>query len=415
MTRKHSPLQLTLCALLAASLVAPALAAPSLPVTKPPVMSDPSGIGPRYTGPPIDPTASGGQWFIRPDADAEFRSHEFYDNVPGFGGGFAGSAAIRGVVTFVLFDPLGFNIVYFEITATITNDTGADTMWLDGTNSHLEYLKTPDQYVGTLYRTKLTGEFAIADPLVPIFVDPPYRDRQPYIIAENEDQLAWYCYSPDNPDPHQVPWGAYLVPTWDFGDIPMGGSMSRELKFSVDGAGLPPMDPRYGVILDSYQTGQDILLNRTTSLKISTWIDELGIDDGSPYPEGVLRSSDVSVFHNVAPEYYTLTVTIINPQYGTVDIVPDWPAYPPYTPVTLTARPEPNRGFKKWVVYDPNFPGDPNYATEDTNLVLNIIMDGNYEVEARFMCSSGMGDVLPMMALAAGVLGCVSFRRRQQT
>ena len=46
----------------------------------------------------------------------------------------------------------------------------------------------------------------------------------------------------------------------------------------------------------------DILLNRTTSLKISTWIDDPAPDTGYAYPEEPLRGSDASVFFNLVTE-----------------------------------------------------------------------------------------------------------------
>jgi len=408
------------CVLLVASLGTVAVGAPSLPITKPPVGPAPGSPGPRWTGPFVDPWSASGQWFLDKDGVEDYRTHEFYDNVHDDayweGGGWASWSAIYGKVTSITYDALAINIVAFDIEATITNDTPALSNWEDGTNSHGEGLSTPNQYRGTLYDTKLTGEFAIADmSTLPASFIGPYRNTDPYIIAENEDQLAWYCYSPNNPDADQVPWGGYYVPTWDFGGIPEGASGTRILRFSVSGAGLAPLDPRHGVIVESKETGADVLLNRTMSLKISTWIDDLSFDDGTPYPGPLsLRSSDVSVFHNAqGGPCYTLTLTVVKPNYGHIDVVPNYPCYTPGTAVTLTAFPNANKKFKKYRIWDPNFPGDNNYAFDDTNLVINLTMDNDYVVKAWFKCGGGPTGPLPLLVLTCGILGVAAHRRRR--
>jgi len=270
-------------------------AAPSLPIFRPFVQPPIS-----WTGPPIDPHASNGQWFVSLRDGAEsFRPFEFYDNVEQFGGGPMSCFAISGYTTNIVFDPASRAITAFEIFATIFNDLPGRPPWSSGTNSHNEILPPLDNsYVGPLIRTKLTIEFAVSDTNnVPSVFTPPYIDPdfRPFIVAENEDQLAWYCWAPDNPR-QLMPYGRYFVPTWDFGDIPPGGSVSRILLFSAPG-GISPQDPRFLII----QEGQfvDILLNRTTSLKISTWLDFLLFDSCMPYPSQPLRGSNASVFHDI--------------------------------------------------------------------------------------------------------------------
>jgi hypothetical protein len=292
-------------AVLVLGLGSAAMAAPSLPITKPPVQSD-WASNHRWTGPPIDPEAIQGQWFQRPDDLEEVRTHEFHDNsveggaFPG-GGGWASYLAIEGYSQNIVL--AAGKIVSFDILATITNDTPALSDWEEGTNSHDEWTEPREQYEGPLLDTKLTGEFSIADlATLPAVWTSPYRQGLlPYIIATNEDQLAWYCWTPDM---GETPWGDYYVPTWDFGDIPQGASASRLLTFVVDGAGIALTDPRYAAIMSD----EDLLLNRTTSLKISTWIDDLTTDTGIPYPDEPLRGSDVSVFHNIIPEPMTLSL-----------------------------------------------------------------------------------------------------------
>ena len=272
-------------------------AAPSLQITKPPVTPVPS-----WTGPVQDPHAVAGQWFYDyATGTTNRRTHEFYDNVfPGFGGGPASFGAINGVVVNLLFDPNPpFNLVGFDILATIINDTPTLDPWMPGSNQHNENLAVEEQYVGELFDVKLTAEFAVSDMTnIPALWMPPYFDNFPHIIATNEDEIAWYCWTPDNEEA-LIPYGNYYVPTWDFGNIAPGASASRVLSFSVIPPGLDLGDFRRAALEMSFNDGSDILMNRTTSLKISTWLDTLFIDMGTPYPEEPLRGSDCSVFHNI--------------------------------------------------------------------------------------------------------------------
>ncbi len=237
----------------------------------------------------------------------EFRTHEFHDNVhPGFGGGSMSYLAISGIVTRVKTDAFGA-ITNFDITATIYNDTTLEVQgWLGGSNSHEELNFDQEKwYHGTLKDTKLTAEFAISalKGPPPIFLG-PYVASEGFIdiVATNEDQLAWYCWNPEEQNPEALGGpGDYYVPTWDFGDIPQGSSATRVLGFDIPST-IPPTDSRFSTIMGSYTGGDDILINRSTSLKVSTWVDTLALDFGVPYPhlEGAepRRSSDVSVFHN---------------------------------------------------------------------------------------------------------------------
>ncbi|MGD9128057.1 MAG: PEP-CTERM sorting domain-containing protein [Planctomycetia bacterium] len=299
-----------------------AFAAPSLYIGKliqPAVVPDPS-----WTGPQHDPHATQGQWFLNMDGTEEYRTHEFYDNVYNedvldSGGGFAGSFAITGYSSNIRFDASNGNIIGFDVIATIKNDTPGEGEWVPGINSHGEQLTNDiDQYRGTLYDTKLAVEFAVDFPSFDAWyknatnsgavITDPYTMVDPLIIAENIDELGWYCWTPDNPE-QLNPTGAYLVPTYDFGDIPVGKSQTRVLSFSVTGMGIYEEDPLYGVITSD----ADLFLNRTTSLKISNWIESVLVDNGNPYPYdeyGAPLNSDVSVFHNV-PEPSTLVLLTI--------------------------------------------------------------------------------------------------------
>jgi len=127
------------------------------------------------------------------------------------------------------------------------------------------------------------------------------------------------------------------------------------------------------------------------------------------------------------PLYYewnapvSLQVTCRLSTQGHVEIRPEpndpnaW-QYPLGTRLTLTAVPAPDRFFKYWELYDPNYPGDDNYVTIDANNPLTLFLRGDRQITAVFGCSSGMGQVLPLMAVGMGLIGLVSrlmLKRRQ--
>jgi hypothetical protein len=317
-----SPMVVATVAVLAL-IVGSTFGAPLRNVGKPAVQPDPS-----WTGPPIDPQAKRGQWFVAPIAggmEQTFRTYEFYDNVleddagNTHGGGSADSKAILGRISAIDYDPspTANLITGFTIRATITNDLPGRGQGADGTNSHWEYWQREEkQQKAPMLGTKLTAEFAI-DPNRPLpdpWTDPYVEPGAIQVEAVNHDQLAWYCWSPDNPMDEFVPYGDYSVPTWDFGNILPGDSATRSMQFKVSPP-IPPDSWYYGALQELQETGQDVLMNRTTSLKISNWVDNLGVDDGTPYPGSLvnpdvpppLLSSDVSVFCNV-PEPGTIAM-----------------------------------------------------------------------------------------------------------
>lgn len=278
-----TPITIIACTIAAA--LAPAWGAVSLQITRPPV------TGPPNTGPLLDPDAEQGQWFNSKGV----RDHEFYDNVSGSGGGSSNSLAISGFATNIVYQAgPGSSILSFDVDATVTNDLGTETgTWANGSNSHGEGLITTEHYVGTMYKTMMTVEFALSDLTnQPGIWNPPYTQQMPEIIAGNEDDTAWYCYNTNNDPPNNQ--GNFYVPAWDFGDIALTQSSNRLLNFTINGA-LDPLDPRYGAII----SGEDILSNRTTSLKISNWVDTVAIDPGGPYDPPTLVHSNASVFHEV--------------------------------------------------------------------------------------------------------------------
>jgi hypothetical protein len=274
----------------------PASAAPSLDVRKPPVIS---GVNPA-TGPAVvDPTAKLGQWF-RPvnGGPLQVRSHEFHDNVLGQGGGAAGSRAIYGpVLAIVYVSGPGTNIIGFTVYGIVQNDTtSAAGPSQPGGNSHGEQRFATTSYTGPLYRPILVVEFALTAnalfPVGPIAGTPYTLSPGPRIVAVNNDMVGWYCFN------NTPVAGNFFVPGWQLPTVAVGGASVVPMQFRVIDGGLRPADPRYGVIVTSLATGGDVLSNRTTSLKISNWVDRLFADTGLPYYT-FSRSSDAAVFHLV--------------------------------------------------------------------------------------------------------------------
>lgn len=121
---------------------------------------------------------------------------------------------------------------------------------------------------------------------------------------------------------------------------------------------------------------------------------------------------------------YKLGITRFNDDYGTVTIDPpadpnladpndpNTPAFVVRSELTLTAVPVEGKAFNKWVIYDPNYPGDANYATEDTNIVTTVVIMADQEVEAHYKCGSSLGPMLPMMGL---LLAAAFVSRRRWT
>ncbi len=239
-----------------------------------------------------DPLAVQGQWFAGGGIGApSARPLEFHDNAIGSGGGFAGTTAINGYVSALNQNAGG--ITSFVVRATITNDTVFNLSWQPGANSHGESQTLQPPYVGDMYETMLVAEFALTDlGNQPAPWGAPYTQITPEILAMNENDSAWYCYSMGSPQGNP---GNYYVPAWDFGTILLGQSVTRDLLFNVNGA-ISPLDSRFLPLMTSFTNQVDILSNRTTSLKISNWVEGIAIDNGAPYLSDPLEGSNASVF-----------------------------------------------------------------------------------------------------------------------
>ncbi|MBN1345479.1 MAG: hypothetical protein JXQ73_22495 [Phycisphaerae bacterium] len=144
------------------------------------------------------------------------------------------------------------------------------------------------------------------------------------------------------------------------------------------------------------------------------WIQYVRVQDRP----GSSATTEIDAFSDVAPGV-VLDLTKVNETYGEVTLSPDPVADPPTTyllneVVTLTATPIEGKAFNRWVIYDPNFPGDANHAAEDTNTVTTIVMMCDRQVEAAFKCGSALEMVLPLPLPAALAVFLRGRRRRAQ-
>lgn len=322
---------------------------------------------PAPPGPPRDPQARHGQWFVNVTNGVEMvNSWEFHDTDD--------SLSIRGQVVSILWGvgvpAVGYtNIAGFTILATVSNNPAPVLGLPLATNAHWELQMPPQPYYhGPLWQARIAAEFAAAQagpggppyvgmaPAVPGMAPPYYLDpfagNQYLIEAQNEAHAAWYCYSAPDPANPGNPPGAYYVPAWDLGNIPPGGTAQVLMDFRIktyngQPAEMPFTDLRHSVIRASYEQGMDVLYNRSESLKISDWLDYLLVDGGNLlytplYPEvseppiELLTASDASVFFNSAAPG-ARPVMQITPQFNNQTLIAlhvSW-SMPDVQPVTL--------------------------------------------------------------------------------
>ena len=133
------------------------------------------------------------------------------------------------------------------------------------------------------------------------------------------------------------------------------------------------------------------------------------------YANGLDPAPNQGYVHVEPTTYNKLNLNIVNEPWGSVQVDPNAPnlpadLHPAGSEVTLTATPIEGKGLKHWQVFDPNHPGDANYAAIDANNPITLLMDTDREVTAVFKCGSSVGPLLPMML---GVLGLVVWVKRR--
>ncbi len=113
---------------------------------------------------------------------------------------------------------------------------------------------------------------------------------------------------------------------------------------------------------------------------------ELTYDSPGPFPYKVTTQV------RVVPEQgdnVALDLQVVQPSWGHVDLDPLPPdpnvlEYPIGRALTMTAVAEPNYVFVDWTLFDPNHPGDANYAAHDPNAAVPIIMSADRQAVATF-------------------------------
>ncbi|MBN1342790.1 MAG: hypothetical protein JXQ73_08940 [Phycisphaerae bacterium] len=114
---------------------------------------------------------------------------------------------------------------------------------------------------------------------------------------------------------------------------------------------------------------------------------------------------------------YTLTLNVTNGPMGTIEIVPDYAFYPigwSNPLVRLTAYPNTDRLFDRWLIHDPEHPDDANYATQFTDNPLTLTMNEDTEITGIFKCGSAAAPLLPMVVILLGVARFVSRAGRRR-
>ncbi len=214
----------------------------------------------------------------------------------------------------------------------------------------------------------------------------------------------------NNPDDPSLNRWANLI-----GGDPATGQLNSEIlyywNFVLFVNGGDPNDPNDVVEADSDFTWSDPFEPWTVTMSDAADPNLGDVDIVVEWVFWILSGGDRFIqgtVHIEATGGIGRSLEIINnsPDRGSVTVDPNYPridTFPSGSTVTLTAVPEPDRGFKEWKIFDPNFPGDSNYITRDSNAVLDLVMDGDYQVEAVFTCGSGLPPFVAMALLALGL------------
>ncbi len=120
------------------------------------------------------------------------------------------------------------------------------------------------------------------------------------------------------------------------------------------------------------------------------------------------------------PDTYTLSTWnegLGHSHWGTIEIDPGLAEYPEGTLVSLTAVPSQDKRFVTWKVYDPRYPGDANYARQDSNNPLQLVIEYDTQVGAVFDCARGdalLPAILGVMGMTLAVAKLNHARRRNR-
>jgi hypothetical protein len=215
------------------------------------------------------------------------------------------------------------------------------------------------------------------------------------------------------------------------------------LQFEITNPSYPPGDPNGKRLRAACWNGDKYAWNGTwtldadlgnpASFKTQPWTDwwpdrywTHGVPALASYSDGSCGFPADSTFDNIEARTGVFTnvarslrLTVAHDNWGTITIDPDirhpsdpnLPAekllrYTDGTQVVLSATAITKKAFDKWVIWDPNYPNDPNRAITDSNAVLHLTMDRDYDIQASFKCASGLEPMLGI-GLAVLVLGVI--------
>ncbi len=221
-------------------------------------------------------------------------------------------------------------------------------------------------------------------------------------------------------------------------DLDIAGGFWMCLQWDMVDPNYPAGDPNGKLVRAALWNGEKFDWDGTWDLTSPAGFDY--DERGFYYPAGLCGLSAYSAGDNGFPAWCffdnvevrtgeftnvsrTLLVDISNTEHGTVTIDPDLlddpngdpndtsllRRYTDGTEVVLVATPVEGKGWKNWRIYDPNYPGDANYASLDTNTVLYLTMNQDLDVDAIFKCGSSLP---PFVAASLLALGLAAFLRR---
>jgi hypothetical protein len=299
-----------------------AMASPGVDVRS--IGAGPITPGNAPAGPAIDPTTQNGQWFLTNNGLEDYRTHEFHDNISQFGGGPNEHLAIRGGFAGYTFS--GNQVTGYQMVVSITNNTPLTSgAFASQPNMHGENRLTPwPTYSGDMYNVRFSAHWADdGNPLnfnqgganIPSGLPGPTSTSPgtSNTFAVGYDALAWYSFTTGMAG---MVGGSYQVPSWDFGNIPVGQTATQTLSFSfyspLNIAAVPP---------PSSFAGQDLLIARSDDIRIGSYFQDDPVMNGiadrlAAYPNGGINPAtshfgNSSVFFSAVPTPGSAAVMVL--------------------------------------------------------------------------------------------------------
>lgn len=230
-------------------------------------------------------TYVGEQNFVNVNSSSpNYHDQQFFDNATNQGGGAAGTDAIFGRISSFTYNGNG-QVTGFQITATITNDLPGSGTWTSA-NAHNESLTWTAGRPQNMHHVVLSTLFADDGIQGNFNVGGANVGPESNIYAIDYNKLGWYSYPST---------GAYQVPTWDFGNILLGQSVTRVLDFGLYNA----VDVSFFDTLYDWQNPSniiDVFTSKTSNLKMGSYFSPLAADNGN-----YTQQSDVAVFFTPEP------------------------------------------------------------------------------------------------------------------